>query len=67
MVAFYEMARRLVEVTAQSENKVTWAIIKEQMGEILYKISSMKFKVHNCSSFLEETTIFCLVLITQHK
>uniref|UniRef100_A0A3Q1J288 H(+)-transporting two-sector ATPase n=1 Tax=Anabas testudineus TaxID=64144 RepID=A0A3Q1J288_ANATE len=44
MVAFYEMARRLVEVTAQSENKVTWAIIKEQMGEILYKISSMKFK-----------------------
>lgn len=51
MIAFYELARRAVESTAQNENKVTWAIIKDQMGDILYKISSMKFKVHDCSSF----------------
>ena len=45
MVSFYDMARHAVETTAQSDNKITWAMIKEHMGEILYKISSMKFKV----------------------
>nr|KAF6473275.1 ATPase H+ transporting V1 subunit A [Rousettus aegyptiacus] len=44
MIAFYDMARRAVETTAQSDNKITWAIIREHMGEILYKLSSMKFK-----------------------
>lgn len=39
------MARHAVESTAQSDNKITWAMIREHMGEILYKISSMKFKV----------------------
>lgn len=46
-IAFYDMARHAVESTAQSDNKITWAMIREHMGEILYKISSMKFKVHN--------------------
>lgn len=50
MIAFYDMARHAVESTAQSDNKITWAIIRENMGEILYKISSMKFKVHICFS-----------------
>lgn len=45
MISFYDMARHAVETTAQSDNKVTWAMIKEHMGEILYRISSMKFKV----------------------
>ena len=45
MIAFYDMARRAVETTAQSDNKITWSIIREHMGEILYKLSSMKFKV----------------------
>lgn len=45
MISFYDMARHAVETTAQSDNKVTWAMIKEHMGETLYKISSMKFKV----------------------
>lgn len=45
MIAFYDMARHAVETTAQSDNKITWAMIREHMGEILYKISSMKFKV----------------------
>ncbi|AWP00115.1 V-type proton ATPase catalytic subunit A [Scophthalmus maximus] len=44
MIAFYDMARHAVETTAQSDNKITWAMIREHMGEILYKISSMKFK-----------------------
>uniref|UniRef100_A0A8W8KRR1 H(+)-transporting two-sector ATPase n=1 Tax=Magallana gigas TaxID=29159 RepID=A0A8W8KRR1_MAGGI len=30
--------------TAQSENKITWAIIRDQMNDIIYKLSSMKFK-----------------------
>lgn len=46
MIAFYDMARRAVETTAQSDNKITWSIIREHMGEILYKLSSMKFKVY---------------------
>lgn len=44
MIAFYDMARSAVENTAQSDNKITWSIIRENMGEILYKLSSMKFK-----------------------
>ncbi|XP_069074378.1 V-type proton ATPase catalytic subunit A [Pleurodeles waltl] len=44
MIAFYDMARHAVESTAQAENKITWGLIREQMGDVLYKISSMKFK-----------------------
>ena len=44
--AFYDAARHSVETTAHSDNKITWAIIKEQMGDnIIYQLSSMKFKV----------------------
>lgn len=46
MIAFYDLARHAVESTAQSDNKITWATIRDHMGEILYKISSMKFKVN---------------------
>lgn len=49
MIAFYDMARHAVETTAQSDNKITWAMIREHMGEILYRISSMKFKVCVCA------------------
>ena len=45
IVAFYDMARHAVESTAQSDNKITWAVIKENMGQIIYQLSSMKFKV----------------------
>ncbi|TWW74778.1 V-type proton ATPase catalytic subunit A [Takifugu flavidus] len=44
MIAFYDLARHAVESTAQSDNKITWAMIREHMGETLYRISSMKFK-----------------------
>ena len=44
LIGFYDSARHAVESTAQSENKITWQIIKEHMGGILYELSSMKFK-----------------------
>jgi len=47
MIAFYDMARHAVESTAQSDNKITWNVIRDSMGNILYQLSSMKFKVGN--------------------
>lgn len=44
MIAFYDLSRRAVETTAQSEHKITWAVIREAMGNVLYQLSSMKFK-----------------------
>ncbi|KAF6029446.1 hypothetical protein EB796_012246 [Bugula neritina] len=44
MMMFYDLARHAVETTAQSEHKVTWAIIRERLGDVMYKLSSMKFK-----------------------
>ena len=45
IITFYDLSRHAVESTAQSEKKITWAIIREQLGDIMYKLSSMKFKV----------------------
>ena len=45
IIGFYDMARHAVETTAQSENKITWNVIREAMGDIMYQLSSMKFKV----------------------
>ncbi|RXM99708.1 V-type proton ATPase catalytic subunit A [Acipenser ruthenus] len=47
MIGFYDLARQSVERTAQSENKITWAAIREGLGGVLYKLSSMKFKSPN--------------------
>ncbi|XP_031562492.1 V-type proton ATPase catalytic subunit A-like [Actinia tenebrosa] len=44
IVLFYEQARHAVETTAQSDNKITWAVIKDNMANTLYALSSMKFK-----------------------
>ncbi|KPJ17305.1 V-type proton ATPase catalytic subunit A [Papilio machaon] len=44
MIAFYDMSRHAVESTAQSDNKVTWNVIRDAMGNVLYQLSSMKFK-----------------------
>ncbi|CAI5452978.1 unnamed protein product [Caenorhabditis angaria] len=44
MIGFYDMARHAVETSAQSEHKITWNVIKENMGDLLYQLSSMKFK-----------------------
>lgn len=44
MVSFYNQARHVVEATGNSEKKITLNVIKEQMNDILYEISSMKFE-----------------------
>jgi V-type H+-transporting ATPase subunit A len=44
IVAFYDLARHAVESTSQSDNKITWNVIREAMGNHLYQLSSMKFK-----------------------
>ena len=43
--AFYDLSRHSVESTAQSDNKITWNVIRESMSQIMYQLSSMKFKV----------------------
>ena len=52
IIGFYDLARHAVESTAQSDNKITWAIIRDSMSDTLYKLSSMKFKVSTRESFL---------------
>jgi len=44
IIAFYDLARHSVETTAQSEHKITWNVIRESMGNIMYQLASMKFK-----------------------
>ncbi|KAJ3415968.1 H(+)-transporting V1 sector ATPase subunit A [Chytridiales sp. JEL 0842] len=41
MMFFYDQATRTVEA---SSNQITWAKIRENMGDMLYKLSSMKFE-----------------------
>ncbi|CAL1266818.1 unnamed protein product [Larinioides sclopetarius] len=45
MMAFYDLAMNAVQSTAQSENRITWTVIREAMDSILYELSSMKFMV----------------------
>ncbi|XP_078276523.1 V-type proton ATPase catalytic subunit A-like [Rhinoraja longicauda] len=44
IIAFYDLARHSVETTAHSDNRLTWGIIRDNLGDILYKLSAMKFK-----------------------
>jgi V-type H+-transporting ATPase subunit A len=44
MIAFYDFSKHAVEATAQSDNKVTWNTIRDHMNDIMYQLSSMKFK-----------------------
>jgi V-type H+-transporting ATPase subunit A len=44
IIHFYDLARHSIESTAQSENKITWGVIRDSMGDLMYKVSSMKFK-----------------------
>uniref|UniRef100_A0A7E4VK98 H(+)-transporting two-sector ATPase n=1 Tax=Panagrellus redivivus TaxID=6233 RepID=A0A7E4VK98_PANRE len=44
MIAFYDFAKHSIEATAQSDNKVTWNIIRDHMGDLIYQLSAMKFK-----------------------
>jgi V-type H+-transporting ATPase subunit A len=44
MMTFFDLARHSVESTAQTDQKITWAIIRDQLSDVLYKLTSMKFK-----------------------
>ncbi|XP_054035191.1 V-type proton ATPase catalytic subunit A [Dryobates pubescens] len=44
LVTFYELARHAVEATGSGERRLTWATIRDNLGDILYKLSAMKFK-----------------------
>ncbi|KAJ1942796.1 H(+)-transporting V1 sector ATPase subunit A, partial [Linderina macrospora] len=41
MIGFYKLATHTVEATS---NQVTWAKIRDNMGDIIYRLSSMKFE-----------------------
>ena len=43
IVAFYNLSQRAVEQTAQSENKITWATIKDQLSDYIHRLTRMKF------------------------
>ncbi|OWK50923.1 V-type proton ATPase catalytic subunit A [Lonchura striata] len=44
LVTFYELARGAVEAAGPEERRVTWATIREGLGDILYRLSAMKFQ-----------------------
>jgi len=43
MILFFNLAQKAVEKSSD-ENKITWNTINQSMGDIIYKISSMKFQ-----------------------
>ena len=45
IILFYNLCQRAVESTAQSDNKITLAIIKTRLNDLIYKITSMKFEL----------------------
>jgi len=44
IITFYDLARHAVETTALNDNKITWATIRDHLGDLIYKVTSMKFK-----------------------
>jgi len=40
---FYNLAQKAVESSGE-DKKVTWVVIKQNMGDLLYKLTSMKFQ-----------------------
>lgn len=40
---FYNLAQKAVESSGE-DKKVTWGVIKQNMGDLLYKLTSMKFQ-----------------------
>ena len=61
MISFYDMARHAIESTSQSEHRITWNIIREAMSDILYQLSSMKFKVSYIYNHEFSKLIDCLI------
>ena len=59
MIAFYDMARKAVETTSQNDNKITLALIKEKMGNLMYELSSMKFQVRCVQGERKKSVYIC--------
>ncbi|KAJ1892026.1 H(+)-transporting V1 sector ATPase subunit A, partial [Coemansia sp. S17] len=41
MIGFYKLSRHAVEATS---GQITWAKIRDTMGDMIYRLSSMKFE-----------------------
>ena len=63
IIAFYDMSRHAVESTAQSDNKVTWNVIRDAMANVLYQLSSMKFKVRLSPHSANHALLYLLLTI----
>lgn len=48
IVGFYQMAQQAVEKSSEV-NKITWAVIKDQVGESFLQLTRMKFCVRFCT------------------
>lgn len=73
IVAFYNMAQQAVEHTAQSENRITWATIRENLGDNITQLTRMKFKVcrglpcpHPTASSLTPLFSVCTIFPQNH-
>jgi len=44
IITFYTLAQKSVENNATSDRKMTWNHIKNQMSDLIYKVTSMKFQ-----------------------
>src|SRR6218665_396750 len=45
IMQFYDLCQEAIEMPAHEERKVTLATIKEELGDLLHRISNMKFEV----------------------
>jgi len=43
IVAFFNLGVKAIENTSSSENKITYNTIKNQLGDLMYKLSAQKF------------------------
>eukprot|EP00127_Corallochytrium_limacisporum_P006300 Clim_evm11s225 gene=Clim_evmTU11s225 len=41
---FHEKALQVIESTAHQDTKITWNVIKENLGDLIYELVSMKFE-----------------------
>ncbi|XP_015604069.1 V-type proton ATPase catalytic subunit A-like [Cephus cinctus] len=43
LLTFYDLSNQLIEKTGRHEHRITWSIIRDTMGVLMYRLSSMKF------------------------
>ncbi len=61
IITFYNLAQRSVENTAQSDNKITWASIKDQCQDNIHQLTRMKFMVSNTTTCISITVIIIML------